>query len=493
MAQRSEPQAAAPILIATCRADPATRRLHDDVPLAAGEYRVVWLTPRVSGSCVERRRTRRGVCATDERHHGATQDATLPAGDVLLVVHGFNCTALDGIETACHVRNALTAWGIPLTEADESAPRPGAMTLLGFTWPCEHTMVPGYMADKATVARFAAFSLANLLIDLRRQEPGRRIHIVAHSMGCFLTLKALNMLAVLHTDDVPQPLVNQVVWYAPDVNADALERSTPSAPTFPGWRALGAHPRFLRSMRRAAHALLRPEQIEDHPSAPSAGATTSSRRPGSRPKPSDHPLDGYGYAALDTMEGLRIYSSLYDEALVVSPWANHTTEESTSASGAIRLGWCGPLHPQMTLAPRGAGQAHQLTLVECSDVAHEHGDYFFSPIVQRDLASHLSAAQGVVSPIAPPSERCALSAWHASAPLQYPPAHGKPYDPAQYDGGLTLLKLRAAPDAGATATTALPGTPTACPPTGIGAVVMWLWQKWPGPWWVRAMRTYYRV
>jgi hypothetical protein len=368
-------------------------------------------------------------------YHEAQEQQPLPSGDVVLVVHGFNCTALDGIVTARRVRDSLKAWGFSVT-APGAEQQAGGAHVIGFTWPCEHTLVPGYMDDKATVARFAAFSFANLLLKLRQKDPERHIHVVAHSMGCFLTLKALNMLAVLNLgrERTPTlPVVNQLIWLAPDVNADALERSTPETEQVGHWLPISGHPRLRRPMRRLRLLVQRPQPLP--PARTRVRASTARTGEGTpRQWKSAHPLDGYGYAALNAIDALRSYSSFYDQALAVAPWANHTTEEGASASGAIRLGWCGPLHPALTLPQEGdtpIARPHRLSFVECSQVVHEHGDYFFATVVQRDLASNLYEAQHPNHPpkdprlVMSPPDRVQLTAWHNGTPLQTLAEEGK--------------------------------------------------------------------
>lgn len=518
-----------PLLLATCRFAPLPSARNADVPLAAGHYELLRLTPRpdaaggadgADGSNgsngLAARSLARGQCLSCAQSDlfEAVSEPELPSGDLVLVVHGFNCTAFGGIQTAYYIRDSVAAWGLPLT-APDATQRPGELRVVGFTWPCEHTLVPGYMDDKAAVARFAAFSLANLILDLRRAEPDRQIHIVAHSMGCFLTLKALNMVAVLHQRSIDLPAVNQVVWLAPDINADALERSTPEAggANVSGWRALSPHPRAWRPLRHMVRFWRQAAPITAPTTVPTTAPTTGTPAPTEESQipqmpVSDHPLDGYGYAALDALEELRIYSSFYDEALVVSPWANQTTEESTSASGAIRLGWCGPLHPERMLPRRVVGREarangrprpHQVTLLECSAVVHEHGDYFFVPVVQRDLAAaleesqlrqrHESPALEVAPALTPPPERRRMPIWRRDGRLPaFLPQAG------QVEGALRYFRLSAV-DSPRTelATEARVGAPPLTPATGWARLGLALWHSFLGRGYVRLARAYYGV
>jgi hypothetical protein len=381
------------LLIATCRSPGPTSEA--DVALPAGKYTLWLLDPADTGASAAGASvpidSPVSVC---RRRHGTAKQLdqplqeTLPAGDVVLVIHGFNCDALGGIATVAQVRDSLCAWGQPVTEHG-TQPVPGAVHVIGFTWPCQHTLFPGYLVDKATVARFAAFSLANLILDLRQKNEDRRIHVVAHSTGCFMLVKALNMVAVLRhhmTIKAPQA-VNQVIWFAADINADALELTTPQTP-LAGWRAMGRIPHLSRLWRWGFRNLLPPPRVSVATPTPNPPSTTaaSTKRP-------DPPLDGYGYDAFGEMEALRSYSSVYDQALFFSPWVNLTTEETGAASALLRMGWCGPLHPALTMARPGHKPARRLALVECSNVVHEHSEYFSAPVVQCDMTACLYDAQ----------------------------------------------------------------------------------------------------
>lgn len=483
---------ATPLLLATCRAQPDSADEHNHVPLPAGQYRL---------AVIERQPAHKPTldddwcdchtCEQAPQYRTRSAVPALPTGDVAIIVHGFNCTEGAGIETAFHLRDALVAWDVTVC-APHAEAGPGDLHVMGFTWPCEHTLFPGYMADKEAVARFGAFSLANLLIDLRRANPGRRIHLIAHSMGCFLTLKALNMLAVLHLtpEERARPLVDDVIWLAPDINADALEASTPQSAQIKAWQ----HPGLRLPFSKTALALARPKPVQTPPVAVTVNG--------------EHPLDGYGYAALDVVARLSIYCSLHDEALWASPLANHVTEESGSAAGSIRLGWCGPLHPGlMMLRDTGVHRQRQVTLVDCSDVVFEHGAYFFVPVTQRDLAARITATQGnghqmsnaltktvesrvaVTIPegvaaqpvrlpksyptkaqaVTPPPERVMLTAWHVGAPLEYP-------GPGETcAAGLTMYALRAPQTDDPDATQPRANAPVV-PTDGIDAIMPGLWR-----------------
>jgi pimeloyl-ACP methyl ester carboxylesterase len=356
------------LFVATCRAHPQAADPYDALPLDAGDYQVAWAYPTEAVG-------NQPISFTYGRwttiSHRKTPDdvaALLPRGDVLVVVHGFDETAPEGVQTGQQVAEGLAkqkrtvgisaALGTPAPTSQPGAlrlaqtlqnrlptPAPLYQHLIAFTWPCARRVFPGYLLDKEEVSRFAAFSLANLLADLRAAQPERRVLLVAHSMGCFLTIKALNMLSVLRSAQAgsgDSPLiVDQMAFYAPDVNADALQ-SDP-LPLTGGGNALNE---TLIARRR----------------------------------------NGYGYQALDRVGRLTIYYSFHDNALVWSPFANFFTEESSGQDARARLGWCGPYN---------LGVTHKnVVAVDCSACIFDHAAYF----IRHEVLEH--TAQALAEPTA---------------------------------------------------------------------------------------------
>ncbi len=350
------------LFVATCRAHPQSTDAKDALPLDAGDYQVAWAHPSEA-------RNKQPMIFTYEPwktiSHRKTPDsvaALLPKGDVLVVVHGFHETAPEGVLTGQSVAAGLAkqkrtggisaALGTRAPTSQSGAlrlaqtlqnrlPASGMLYqhLIPFTWPCAHDVFPGYLLDKEEAARFAAFSLANLLADLRASQPDRRIMLIGHSMGCFLTIKALNMLSVLRSAQAEngesQLIVDQMAFYAPDLNADALQ-SDP-LPMIGGGDALSE---TLIARRR----------------------------------------NGYGFQALDRVGRLTIYYSYHDNALVWSPFANLFTEESGGWAGRARLGWCGPFNLDTT--------HKNVVAVDCSACIFDHAAYF----IRHEVLEHTTQA-----------------------------------------------------------------------------------------------------
>lgn len=80
-----------------------------------------------------------------------------------------------------------------------------------FTWELSQ-----YYLDQHFAETTGADGLALLLADMNKRFPSARINVIAHSMGCFVTEKAL-----LKTSSPPVGL-SRIIWLAPDVAADAM-------------------------------------------------------------------------------------------------------------------------------------------------------------------------------------------------------------------------------------------------------------------------------
>jgi hypothetical protein len=383
----AEHQQTRTLFVATCRANPASNNSYDDSRLDGGDYQVAWAYPGEAQGDQPISFTYGDWTLVSQREPPNNVATLLPAGDVLVVVHGFNETAPEGMRTGqkldaglapqqrtASIASALGAQPptsqegalrlaktfqnrLPALTRSQNQPRrvqPLYQHLIAFTWPCARRVFPGYLLDKEEVARFAAFSLANLLADLRAAAPNRRVLLVAHRMGCFLTIKALNVLSVLRAAQTgsgePGVIVDQMAFYAADVNADALQCDP-----------LPAHP-----------------GADDTP-----GALALARR-----------RSGYGFQALDRVGRLTIYFSFHDNALVWSPFANLLTEESDGWAGRARLGWCGPYWPDQD----AISNTHpNVVAVDCSACIYDHAAYF----IRHEVLAHTALTVAADIPTSP--------------------------------------------------------------------------------------------
>ncbi len=162
--------------------------------------------------------------------------------DVLLYVHGFNESFESAAQSAGQLSHALEFQG---------------RTAL-FSWPSGGSLW-GYGYDRES-ALWSRDGLAQTLRALSANPTVGRIHLVAHSMGSFLTLETLRELR-----DSPEVIarLGAVVLASPDIDIDAFEQIvTKLGPLSrrmtviidPGDRALAVSARLAGGVARAGAA-----------------------------------------------------------------------------------------------------------------------------------------------------------------------------------------------------------------------------------------------
>lgn len=134
-------------------------------------------------------------------------------GEVIVFVHGFNNTLGDGIYRLAQMVNDMGTTGVPTH----------------FSWPSAANPL-GYVRDRdSALASRAAF--ITMLDDIARSG-ARRIVIVAHSMGSFLTLESLVWMA----KSGGHPGFNRiggVILLSPDIDVDLFQAQAAEIGTLP--------------------------------------------------------------------------------------------------------------------------------------------------------------------------------------------------------------------------------------------------------------------
>ncbi len=160
--------------------------------------------PRIGGTDPQRHfaLAQSRALETDEFSHELASHISGRVGagrDILLFVHGFN-TSLDEarFRLAQIVRDSHFA-GVPVL----------------FTWPSKANVF-SYVSDKerATASRSA---LATVMRDLAAVPGVGRVHILAHSMGSWLSMEALHENAIAGHPDLDGAL-GEVMLAAPDID-----------------------------------------------------------------------------------------------------------------------------------------------------------------------------------------------------------------------------------------------------------------------------------
>lgn len=162
--------------------------------------------------------------------------------DVLIYVHGYNETFESAATNAGQLSHALAFEG-----------RTGI-----FTWPSGGKLLD-YAYDRES-ALWSRDAFAQVLKALSANPTVGRIHIVAHSMGSFLTLETLRELR-----DAPDVVarLGAIVFASPDVDIDAFEQAVTRLGTLaprmtliidPGDRALAISSKLAGGVARAGSA-----------------------------------------------------------------------------------------------------------------------------------------------------------------------------------------------------------------------------------------------
>lgn len=133
--------------------------------------------------------------------------------DVLLYVHGFNTSMKFAL-----LRLAQVAYDIGFEGA-----------ACAFVWPSDASKF-GYRSD-LTDATASVDALAGLLDRLGKSGSNGRVHIVAHSMGNFVTMQAIDRVDDRRRQlpEADRPRLGHVVLAAPDVWTEEFNQWAPSA------------------------------------------------------------------------------------------------------------------------------------------------------------------------------------------------------------------------------------------------------------------------
>lgn len=154
--------------------------------------------------------------------------------EAFVFIHGYN-TSFEGA--------AIRAAQLAVDTNLDGAP-------ILYSWPSRASLL-GYGADTRAVADEALLDdVADFLTDVATQTGAERVHLVAHSMGNRVLVRALDRIAERQSD---LPIFNEVILAAADVGVDEFET------TFP--RILGTGDRFTLYASRRDRALQISQQV----------------------------------------------------------------------------------------------------------------------------------------------------------------------------------------------------------------------------------------
>ena len=132
-------------------------------------------------------------------HHAAGQG-------VVVYIHGFNTDQHSMLERHGLIEAGLKASGFG-----------GAV--VAFDWPSKG-IVTAYDPDLATAKAVAQHLVPDGLLPLITRLQGQPVHLLCHSMGCYLTLRALR--GVGEQAGQPSVKLDQVIFAAADLDAEQL-------------------------------------------------------------------------------------------------------------------------------------------------------------------------------------------------------------------------------------------------------------------------------
>ncbi len=122
--------------------------------------------------------------------------------EAFVLVHGFNVSFEAATMRAAQMAHDMQFTGVPVV----------------YSWPSRGATT-GYIADTAVV-RHSGRRLSQFLEAFVAQSGATRIHLVAHSMGNRALTDALELMALrIDAQDRPEPVFDQIVFAAPDVDA----------------------------------------------------------------------------------------------------------------------------------------------------------------------------------------------------------------------------------------------------------------------------------
>lgn len=140
----------------------------------------------------------------DEAAFRAAIDGSIsPSGDVMVFVHGYNTNHEDGVFRLGQIAADLKVQAVPIL----------------FSWP-SRGQIKDYLTDRESTL-MSRNRLRQFLSILAAHPRVRRIDVLAHSMGTFLTMETL-VHAKLSGDGEFRNKLNMLVLAAPDIDVDVF-------------------------------------------------------------------------------------------------------------------------------------------------------------------------------------------------------------------------------------------------------------------------------
>lgn len=130
--------------------------------------------------------------------------------EILVFVHGYNFRFEEAVRWAGQLKADLDFVG----------------PVILYSWPSLASTLK-YVPD-ATNAEWSTVHLEGFLEELAARAPGSAIHLLGYSLGGSALLEALERIRKRH-EEAPVRLFAEIVFAAPDVDADVFRQAAPSA------------------------------------------------------------------------------------------------------------------------------------------------------------------------------------------------------------------------------------------------------------------------
>lgn len=142
----------------------------------------------------------------------------LDASDTLVYVHGFNNSFNDAMVRAAQLQHDLRFPGNMTVFSWPSAGNTALTFDFANNWP-QINLAYDYDKQQATLsAPFLAKALEHIIVATKQKNPRGKVHVIAHSMGNYVLLRALPHLAAAMADrPATDSRLGEVILAAPDV------------------------------------------------------------------------------------------------------------------------------------------------------------------------------------------------------------------------------------------------------------------------------------
>jgi len=147
------------------------------------------------------------LISRDQWLQGVLSSAT--TNDVVIFVHGFNTSQAEMLIRQRKIQGGLMAHGFG-----------GAV--IGLDWASDGVL-SGYGRDRTDAKKTAPYLVLDGIGPILNARPGIRIHILAHSMGAYLTLRGFSQVGDSGAPGTHPWGVEQVLFLAADVTVGWME------------------------------------------------------------------------------------------------------------------------------------------------------------------------------------------------------------------------------------------------------------------------------